>query len=154
MGTREKEISRRRNRQSTPADGGVSTRDPSSVRDAIESFEVEQPVEKSESQGVTAVVVDNGQFYEVKAFFVLLRHPMFLITMEHGQHETTRVFVKEDGQVFVGDRAGNKLGPSRVTGVTFDTRTGLTVFTTHGTMFSPIHDCQATWIPADREANR
>ena len=80
----------------------------------------------------------------VRELFVLLRHPAFMITMDSGTHECTRIYVF-DGKARAGDRLDNRIGPGVIASVTFETGKGLRIRTSRGTIFSPVSDCQAVW---------
>jgi hypothetical protein len=81
---------------------------------------------------------------EVVELAVLIKPVAFLVTIEHGTHELTRVyFHKEKFQVGVDTQ---RLGGIGIQRVDYRTQTGLRVTWDHGyEMFIPSAHCQATW---------
>jgi hypothetical protein len=141
MGARQEDVQGRGYREALIAGGPVPSGDTKPLRDSIESLEA------PESMPVAAApVVAYVDGKRVNTLYVLLRHPMFLITEDSGTHETSRVYVTPK-EIRIGDRQGNRLGPGVVSQVSFSRRDGLTVVTSRGHMHSPVTDCQVTWIP-------
>lgn len=105
--------------------------------------EVELDAQPAKSSSSVSAFVDGKR---VAAFYVLLRHPGFLITEEYGTHEITRMYVNVDGRVRCSDRLDGRIGPAIVERVEFSRTSGLTVTTSRGVIWSPPGDCQATWL--------
>lgn len=141
MGSRQEDVQKREVGKAALARSPVPSGDTSALRDSIESLEAPESMPVSPAPVVAFV---DGK--RVNTLYVLLRHPMFLITEDSGTHETSRVYVTPR-EIRIGDRIGNKLGSGVVSQVSFSRRDGLTVTTSRGTMHSPVTDCQVTWIP-------
>lgn len=142
MGSREKEVPGRGNRQASVDGGPVPARDPSPVPNPMESLTLEEPL--SEQKPSVTAFVDGKR---VKALYVNMRYPAFLITEDMGTHDATRIYVMLDGKAKCGDRMDCKVGPGVVTNVSFQRGVGLTVETTRGNLWSPAQDCTCTWVP-------
>ena len=75
---------------------------------------------------------------------VLIKPVAFLITVEHGQHELTRMYFHNDK--FTVGIDTQRLGGIGVERVDYKTEHGLRVTWQHGyEMFIPATHCQATW---------
>jgi hypothetical protein len=143
MGNDSKTVQGREAGKAVAPSSGSPARDTSALRNSIESLEApdSMPVKGPAWQAY----VDGRK---VVKLFVLLRHSMFLITEDKGTHETSRVFVTPE-RMRIGDRDNNRFGPAIVESVHFDTQKGLVVKTNHGSLFSPLQDCQVTWVDED-----
>lgn len=141
MGSREEKVQGRGLSEKALAASQGSSGLAREIRDSIE--QAENPVSTAEPAAEVTAFVD-GQ--RVKTLYVFMRYPAHLITEDKGTHECTRVFVV-DGKCKAGTYLDNRIGPGRIQRVELSTTQGLRITTDRGVIWSPLGDCQATYVP-------